>query len=100
MICQHLGQIEPFGRASGVDMKKLAFGSLVAAVLATAGAASAADLARPAPVYKAPPVRAFSWTGCYVGGNARGIINDSNVTAFPPSPARRSATTTRRSISA
>jgi len=38
-------------------------------------AAFAADLARPAPAYKAPPpvVPIFSWTGCYVGGNGGGL---------------------------
>jgi outer membrane immunogenic protein len=36
------------------------------------GAASAADMQRPAPVYKAPiltPARVYDWTGFYVGGN-------------------------------
>jgi outer membrane immunogenic protein len=36
------------------------------------GAASAADIQRPAPVYKAPimtPARVYDWTGFYVGGN-------------------------------
>jgi outer membrane immunogenic protein len=36
------------------------------------GAASAADIQRPAPAYKAPimaPARVYDWTGFYVGGN-------------------------------
>jgi outer membrane immunogenic protein len=42
------------------------------------GSAMAADLSRPppapAPVYtKAPMMPAFTWTGCYVGGNAGGL---------------------------
>ncbi|MFZ0525783.1 MAG: outer membrane beta-barrel protein [Xanthobacteraceae bacterium] len=48
-------------------------GACVAAIAAAmAASASAADLS-PRPVYKAPPMAAapqFSWTGCYVGGNA------------------------------
>ena len=62
---------------------KIALGSIVAMAMAASGAASAADL-RPAPVYKAPPpVQAFSWNGCFIGGNAGGIFNNSNVTAQP-----------------
>ncbi len=34
---------------------------------AVLGSARAADLPMPDPVYKAPPVPAYSWTGCYVG---------------------------------
>jgi outer membrane immunogenic protein len=38
------------------------------------GRADAADLARPVPVYRPAPVIAFfTWTGCYVGGNAGGV---------------------------
>jgi outer membrane immunogenic protein len=42
------------------------------------GSAMAADLSRPppapAPVYtKAPMMPAFTWTGCYIGGNAGGL---------------------------
>lgn len=47
---------------------------LACAGIATAsGAASAADIQRPAPVYKAPPAGvlpvAYDWTGFYVGGH-------------------------------
>jgi outer membrane immunogenic protein len=55
-------------------MHRIVFASL-AALGMTAGAASAADLGRPAPapVYtKAPMVAPLSWTGCYLGGNAGG----------------------------
>src|SRR5262249_48124738 len=55
-------------RESGDTMKKVLFSSVALIALGT-GLASAADLpvkAPPAPVY-APP--AFSWTGCYIGGN-------------------------------
>jgi outer membrane immunogenic protein len=48
------------------------------------GSAMAADLSRPAPapVYtKAPPMMpAFSWTGCYIGGNAGGVWVDKTLT--------------------
>ena len=55
-------------------MKKLLLAS-VAIVALVGGSASAADLARPRPVYVPPPVvvRVFTWTGCYVGGNGGGI---------------------------
>jgi outer membrane immunogenic protein len=54
-------------------MKKLLLaGAGVIALLG--GSASAADLARPVPVYAPRPVVAlFTWTGCYVGGNVGGI---------------------------
>ena len=45
---------------------------ILAASLAASMPASAADLS-PRPMYKAPPMEPppqFSWTGCYVGGNA------------------------------
>ena len=55
-------------------MKKLLLAS-VAAVALLGGSATAADLARPAPIYVPPPVVVplFTWTGCYVGGNVGGI---------------------------
>ena len=54
-------------------MKKLSFATLgLAALIATP--AMAADLARPAPAYKAPPPPViFTWTGCYIGGNVGGL---------------------------
>jgi opacity protein-like surface antigen len=42
---------------------------VVAAVLATAGSAWAADLAIQAPVYKAPPVILSDWSGFYIGAH-------------------------------
>jgi outer membrane immunogenic protein len=54
-------------------MKKLLLATVALTVLAAP--AMAADLSRPAPVYKAapPPVYAYSWTGCYIGGNVGGL---------------------------
>jgi outer membrane immunogenic protein len=54
-------------------MKKLLpVGLAVTALLG--GPVQAADLARPAPVYRPPPVISyFTWTGCYVGGNVGGV---------------------------
>jgi outer membrane immunogenic protein len=53
-------------------MNKLMLGIIAVAAVATAPAV-AADL-RARPVYKAapPPPPAFSWTGCYLGGNVGG----------------------------
>jgi outer membrane immunogenic protein len=73
-------------------MKKILLAAL--AVTALAGSALAADLARPAPVYKAPPVYVpvSTWTGFYVGLHAganwsgNGNINHTAV-AGPCNPA-------------
>jgi outer membrane immunogenic protein len=52
-----------------IGMKKVL--GLVGATMLFAGPALAADLNRPPPVYKAPPLAPlFSWTGWYIGGNA------------------------------
>jgi outer membrane immunogenic protein len=79
--------------AESVTFMQIMQKSMLAALLAASGAfpAAAADL--PARGYaKAPPLAApaFSWTGCYLGGNAgggwgtrtgdRGIINAGNAT--------------------
>lgn len=51
---------------------------MVGATLAFAGSALAADLGKP--VYKAPPLMpVFSWTGCYIGGNAGYAWGESNT---------------------
>jgi outer membrane immunogenic protein len=59
-------------------MKKLVIGTAIS--LAMVGGAAAADLP-PAPAYKAPPP-AWSWTGCYVGGNVGG--GWTNTSFFDP----------------
>jgi len=49
------------------------------------GAATAADLAA-RPVYKAPPpVVAYNWTGCYIGGYVGGAVQSRGVNAVDPS---------------
>jgi outer membrane immunogenic protein len=54
-------------------MKKLLLAGLAVTAL-LGGSAEAADLARPVPVYRPPPVVAyFTWTGCYIGGNGGGL---------------------------
>jgi outer membrane immunogenic protein len=60
---------------------------LISTAILTAGfatAVSAADLAVKAPVYKAPVVPAFSWTGCYIGAEAGGIWGHSRHTDADP----------------
>jgi outer membrane immunogenic protein len=51
---------------------KTLFGAGVLSALLISGAAMAADMPVKA-VYKAPPVEYFSWTGCFIGGNAGGL---------------------------
>lgn len=66
-------------------MKKLLLASLAGLILTT-GWAVAADIATPAPIYKAPPPAppVASWTGCYIdGGAGYGLFNQDHVTALP-----------------
>ena len=55
-------------------MRKFLFAT--AALIALAGPAIAADMRLP--VYKAPVVPVWSWSGCYVGGHAGGLWAKSN----------------------
>jgi outer membrane immunogenic protein len=60
-------------------MKRLALA--VIGLMALAGTAAAADLARPAPqnYYKAPPAYVpYSWTGFYIGVNGGGAFGSSS----------------------
>ena len=53
----------------GEDMTRLLLTTAALVAIAMTGAANAADLSSPPPVYRAPPPPvAYSWTGCYVGG--------------------------------
>ncbi len=45
-----------------------------------AGSAIAADLPARAPVYRAPIVAPFSWTGCYLGAHAGGVWSRADYT--------------------
>src|SRR5579872_1596323 len=50
-------------------MQRFRFAALASfAVVAVAPAAFAADMPAKAPVYKAPPVATYNWTGFYLGG--------------------------------
>jgi outer membrane immunogenic protein len=57
-------------------------GASMLALVASAGAASAADLAVKAPVYKAPPVILSDWSGFYVGINGGGGWADNTAPGF------------------
>jgi outer membrane immunogenic protein len=50
-------------------MKKQLLLSVAAGALAVINPAFAADMPVKAPVYRAPVVAAYNWTGCYLGGN-------------------------------
>jgi outer membrane immunogenic protein len=65
-------------------MKKTVSAVIIATVLC-GSAAFAADLPRKAPVYKAPPLPAWSWTGFYLGAYAGVGINRSH--GFDPTGA-------------
>lgn len=53
-------------------MKKMLITAAIVAGAATT--AQAADLARKAPVYKAPVMQVYDWTGFYIGVNAGGSV--------------------------
>jgi outer membrane immunogenic protein len=63
-------------------MKKTLITSVMLGALVT-GSAMAADMPAKAPMLKAPPPMAYSWTGCYIdAGGGYGMWNqDHNVTA-------------------
>jgi outer membrane immunogenic protein len=70
-------------------MHRFRFATFAAvAVIGFASVASAADLPTKAPVYKAPVVTVYNWSGCYIGLNAGGgwtqteFTNTVNTTAF------------------
>ena len=77
-------------------MKRILLASLAGLAL-TSGSALAADLYRPAPVYKAPPppAPAVSWTGCYIdGGVGYGMWNQDHYTETEPGLAQLTVSST------
>ncbi|QPF85534.1 porin family protein [Bradyrhizobium genosp. L] len=64
-------------------MKKLAF--TLAALAALTGSAVAADMPVKAYTKAPPPIVAYNWTGCYVGGYAGGAVQSRAVQAQDPS---------------
>jgi outer membrane immunogenic protein len=65
-------------------MRTLLLASLALIGVGAGGPAWAADMRLKAPVYKAPPpVAAYNWTGCYVGGNAGHIRSKGDVALRP-----------------
>jgi outer membrane immunogenic protein len=63
----------------GDPMRKVL--GLAGAALLFAGPSVAADLAVQEPVYKAPPVPVYNWTGFYIGGNLGGVISHPSGTS-------------------
>lgn len=64
-------------------MRRLAAGSIAAvSAVAFTHIAFAADIPTKAPLYKAAPVVALSWTGCYIGGNVGGGWGRTQFTDF------------------
>ena len=49
--------------------------------------AQAADLRTKAPIYKAPMVAVYDWTGFYIGGNAGGGWQDNKSASYTPNGA-------------
>lgn len=77
-ICQY-GAVPELGTTMGKSMKKVVFAAALAAGVAVAGGASAADLGggyggslKDEPVYAPAPI----WSGYYIGGHLGGLWND------------------------
>jgi outer membrane immunogenic protein len=74
-------------------MKKFLLGS-AALVAMLAGPAMAADMPVRAPVLKAPPpiMAAYSWTGCYIGGNVGWAHERDKLSTVVPATSNMNAT--------
>jgi outer membrane immunogenic protein len=66
-------------------MRRLWLVSVAIVALGTASA-SAADMRLKAPIYKAPPVATWNWTGCYIGAHVGGLWATKDWTLQPPDP--------------
>lgn len=69
-------------------MRRFQFALLAAvATIGLGSIASAADMPTKAPIYKAPVVAPFNWSGFYVGGNVGGAaISSGQITELTPGP--------------
>jgi outer membrane immunogenic protein len=67
-------------------MRNLLLAGAALAVLIGGNSAQAADLAVKAPVYKAPVVPPFSWTGFYIGANVGGAWGNTDWTFVTTPP--------------
>ena len=69
-------------------MRRFQFAVLAAvATIGLGSIASAADMPTKAPIYKAPVVAPFNWSGFYVGGNVGGAaISSGQITELTPGP--------------
>jgi outer membrane immunogenic protein len=67
-----------FLRNAGVEMRQLArVGAGLLLLSGFFGEASAADLpANASTAPPAPPIVAYNWTGCHVGGHVGGVLSD------------------------
>ena len=65
-------------------MKNFVVAAAAVAAFGFVGAASAADMAVKAPIYKAPPVALYNWTGFYVGVQVGGPTSGTRRTYPAP----------------
>lgn len=62
----------------------IALGGVALGSITLSGPALAADFATKAPLYKAPPMTSYSWTGWYIGVNAGyGVGQNQGTATFP-----------------
>jgi outer membrane immunogenic protein len=67
-------------------MRKFGLAIGVSFAIGLAGSAIAADMPMPvkAPLYKAPPVYTYNWSGCYIGANVGGAWSRQDVNSSVP----------------
>jgi opacity protein-like surface antigen len=69
------------GETLGLNMKKFLVAAASLAVTAM-GTANAADMPAVAPIYKAPPLAIYDWTGWYAGLNAGLGMSQTSIDPF------------------